>query len=190
MDHRKTLAVAVVAALAGLGAQATFAHGPSTFVTGMSGYEETPSTLSTPGSGEFAAKVSKDETRIDWVLTYRNLESNVTQAHIHFARPALSGPIVLFLCTNLGNAPASVPVPQACPVANATISGSLTAADVIARPDQGIDSGEVGFAEVIRAVRAGAAYANVHTSGRPSGEIRGGIGKVRDDDGDVDDDED
>jgi hypothetical protein len=168
-----------------LAAQA-HAHGQSTFVTGMSGYEETPNTLSTPGSGEFSAKVSKDGTQIDWVLSYRNLESNVTQAHIHFARPALSGPIVLFLCTNLGNAPAGVPTPQACPVSGGTISGSLTAADVITRPEVGIDAGAVGFAEMVSAIRAGAAYANVHTTGRPSGEIRGGIGKVRDDDGDDD----
>ena len=85
------LAIAMAAAL-GLGAPATaLAHGKSTFVTGMSGYEETPNTLSTPGSGEFSAKVSKDGTRIDWALTFRNLESDATQAHIHFARPALSG---------------------------------------------------------------------------------------------------
>jgi len=189
MNHRKILAIAVGATLAGFGAQAALAHGggKTTFVTGMSGYEETPNTLSTPGSGEFAATVSKDGTRIDWVLTYRNLESNVTQAHIHFARPAISGPIVLFLCTNLGNAPSGVPTPQPCPVAGGTISGSLTQADVIARPDNGIDSGAVGFAEMVNAIRNGAAYANVHTTGRPTGEIRGGLGKVRDDDEDDDD---
>jgi hypothetical protein len=191
MNHRKILAIGVGATLAGFGAQAAFAHdgGKSTFVTGMSGYEETPATLSTPGSGEFAAKVSKDGTRIDWVLTYRNLESDVTQAHIHFARPALSGPIVLFLCTNLGNAPSTVPTPQACPPAGGTISGSLTQADVIANGN-GIDSGAVGFAEKVKAIRNGAAYANVHTTGRPSGEIRGGLGKVKDDDGDDHDDDD
>jgi hypothetical protein len=188
MDHRKTLAVVVATALGTVGAQAALAHGggKSTFVTGMSGYEETPNTLSTPGSGEFSAKVSKDGTRIDWVLTYRNLESNATQAHIHFARPAITGPIVLFLCTNLGNAPTTVPTPQPCPVGGGTISGSLTQADVIARPDNGIDGGAVGFAEMVRAIRNGAAYANVHTTGRPSGEIRGGIGKVSDEDDDDD----
>ena len=100
MTHRKTLFVAVAAALAAIGSSGAFAHGEATFGTGLNGYEETPSTLSTPGSGEFAAKISKDGTSIEWQLSYRDLESAVTQAHIHFARPAITGPIVLFLmCT-------------------------------------------------------------------------------------------
>lgn len=79
----------------------------------------------------------------------------------------------MFLCTNLGNAPAAVPAPPACPPAPATVTGTLTAADVIALPLQGIDSGAAGFAEVLKAVRAGAAYANVHTKAHPGGEVRG-----------------
>ena len=189
MTHRKTLFVAVAAALAAIGNSGAFAHGQSTFGTGLNGYEETPNTLSTPGSGEFAAKISKDGTSIEWQLSYRDLESAVTQAHIHFARPGLSGGIVLFLCTNLGNAPAGTTV-QACPAQPATISGTLTAVDVVAQSGQGIDGGATGFAEIISAIRAGATYANVHTVVRGSGEIRGGIGKVHDDDGDDDDDDD
>ena len=42
---------------------------------------------------------------------------------------------------------------------------------------QGIAAGE--FAELVRALRAGAAYANVHTTAHPGGEIRG---QVADDD--------
>jgi hypothetical protein len=33
-------------------------------------------------------------------------------------------------------------------------------ANVIPRPDQGIDPGAAGFAEMLEAIRAGAAYAN------------------------------
>ena len=40
---------------------------------------------------------------------------------------------------------------------------------------------------MVNAIRNGAAYANVHTTGRPTGEIRGGLGKVHDDDEDDDD---
>jgi hypothetical protein len=65
-----------------------------------------------------------------------------------------------------------VPTPQACPDAPATITGTLSAADVIALPDQGVDPGAAGFAEMIEAIQAGAAYVNVHTTGHPSGEIR------------------
>ncbi len=141
--------------------------------TRLSGYEETPLTISTTASGEFKAKIRDDGTAIDYELTYRDLESAVTQAHIHFGRPAISGMIVLFLCTN-GTPPMGVPAPQACPTTNpATITGTLTAADVIPRPDQGIDAGAVGLAEILAAIRARAAYVNVHTTNHPSGEIRG-----------------
>ena len=79
---------------------------------------------------------------------------------------------MLFLCTNL-TPPAGVPTPQACPAAPATITGTLTAANVIPRPEQGIGPGAAGFAEVLEAIRAGAAYANVHTTIFPLGEMRG-----------------
>jgi hypothetical protein len=138
------------------------------------GYQETPTTINTTGSGDFKARISQDGTALDYELTYRDLASQITQSHIHFGRPAITGGIVLFLCTNLGNAPGTVPVPQACPTTNpATITGTLTAADVIAVSGQGIDSGAAGFAEILKALRAGAAYVNVHTTGHPSGEIRG-----------------
>jgi CHRD domain len=151
------------------------------------GYQETPLTINSPGSGDFTAKIHSDGTAIDYELTYRDLSSTVLQSHIHFGRPAITGGIVLFLCTNLGNAPASVPVPQACPETNpATITGTLTAANVIPLPvvcptpttcsGQAIDSGATGFAEMLKAIRAGAAYVNVHTTNHPSGEVRARLG--------------
>ena len=146
--------------------------GQPTVATELTGYQETPLTINSPGSGEFTATIQNNGTAITYTLTYRDLSSPVTQAHIHFGRPAISGMIVLFLCTNLAP-PAGVPTPQACPAAPATITGTLTAADVIPRPQQGIDAGAAGFAEMLKAIRAGAAYANVHTTVFPTGEIRG-----------------
>src|SRR5438034_9066486 len=143
----------------------------------LSGYNETPLTLSTPASGQFKAQVNSSETMITYQLSYQGLEGTVLQAHIHLGRPAITGGIVLFLCTNL-TPPAGVPVPQPCRDAPATISGTLTAADVVAQAGQGIAAAE--FAEVVRAIRAGATYANVHTTLRPGGEIRGQIpGQIR-----------
>ncbi|MGP1674230.1 MAG: CHRD domain-containing protein, partial [Candidatus Limnocylindrales bacterium] len=46
-------------------------------------------------------------------------------------------------------------------------------ADVVGPTDQGIAPGE--FAELVRAIRNGAAYANVHSTNFRSGEIRGNI---------------
>ena len=157
----------------------------TTFATKLVGYEETPLTLNSPGSGSFTATVNAAGTAIDYTLSYTTLSSAVTQAHIHFGRPATTGQIVLFLCTNLAP-PAGVPMPQACPPAPATITGTLTAADVIARPTQNIDAGAAGFAEMIKAMRARAAYANVHTTLFPTGEIRGAVG-LRDNDDDDND---
>lgn len=75
------------------------------------GYQETPATINTPGSADFTAKIHADGTAVEYELTYRDLSSTVLQSHIHFGRPATTGGIVLFLCTNLGNAPATVPAP-------------------------------------------------------------------------------
>jgi hypothetical protein len=172
MNRNWALRPLVITALLALIMPVTAASA-DTVSTELNGYEETPMTLDTPATGEFKAKIRSGGTVIDYELSYRDTESAVAQAHIHFGRPAISGGIVLFLCTNLGNAPGTVPPPQACPAAPATITGTLTAADVIAVPGQGIASGAAGLAEILRAIRAGAAYANVHTMGRPGGEIRG-----------------
>ncbi len=149
--------------------------------TRLSGYQETPLTINSAASGEFKATIRDGGTAIDYELTYRDLSSPTAQAHIHFGRPAISGGIVPFLCTNL-TPPTGVPTPQACPAAPATITGTLTAADVIARPAQGIDTGAAGLAEMLRAIEADAAYVNVHTTTFPGGEIRGRLRGDRHDD--------
>jgi CHRD domain len=146
-----------------------------TVTTRLLGYQETPQTINSAASGEFKATIHDDGTAIDYELTYRNLSSSPTQAHIHFGRPGLSGGVVLFLCTNL-TPPAGVPTPQACPAPPATVTGTLTAANVIPLPTQGIDAGAAGFGEMLKAIRADAAYANVHTTVHPGGEIRGRLG--------------
>jgi hypothetical protein len=151
--------------------------------THLVGYNETPLTINTAARGAFRAIISEDGTAIHYQLTWHDLSSNVLQSHIHFGRPAITGGIVLFLCTNL-TPPVGPPTPQACPTTNpATISGTLTAADVIASTNgQGIDSGAAGFAEILKAIREGAAYVNVHTANHTGGEIRGRLGPDRDED--------
>src|SRR5690242_6161445 len=76
----------------------------------LTGYEETAATgggaVSTTGHGTFKATISNDESQIQWELSYNDLEGAVQQAHIHFGQRAITGPISVFLCTNLGNGPA------------------------------------------------------------------------------------
>jgi CHRD domain-containing protein len=148
-----------------------FAQGFKKISELLTGYEETPSAVSTTGNGTFNARISNDESQIDWELSYADLEGAVQQAHIHFGQKSVTGPISVFLCTNLGNGPAGT---QACPAPPATVSGTITAADVtnIAN-ERGISAGE--FAELIKAIRAGATYVNVHSTRWPLGEIRSQI---------------
>jgi hypothetical protein len=137
----------------------------------LSGYEETPSAVSTTGNGTFNARISNDGTQIQWELSYDDLEGAVQQAHIHFGQKSVTGPISEFLCTNLGNGPAGTPP---CPAPPATISGTSTAVDVTTRANErGISAGELD--ELIAAIRAGATYVNVHSTRWPGGEIRSQI---------------
>ena len=97
----------------------------------------------------------------------------MTQSHIHFGQPSVAGGISVWLC---GNPPLTPPAGTAlCPNPGdgAEVTGTLTAANVVGPVGQGIAAGE--FAELIRAIRKGDAYANVHSTKFPGGEIRGQI---------------
>jgi CHRD domain len=165
--RRRLQLAAVVAVLGLLGVvTASVAGGGSRNVREhLTGYEETPLTLSTTGFGDFRAEVRDSEIR--YRLSYGGLEGDATQAHIHLGREATTGGVSAFLCSNLGNGPAGT---QACPPQPATVSGTIKPADVVGPAGQGINPGE--YNELLRAIRAGATYANVHSTKYPSGEIR------------------
>jgi hypothetical protein len=137
----------------------------------LTGFEEVPA-LSTPGTGEFRAAVNQSGSEIRYRLSFRGLESPATQAHIHLENETNNGPIVVFLCSNLGNGPAGT---QACPPAGGTVRGTIRPADVGGgAAAQGLAAGE--FRELVAAIRAGATYVNVHSVARAGGEIRAQIG--------------
>ena len=139
----------------------------------LRGLEEVPS-ISTPGQGFFLGTLNAAGTALDYTVVYFDLQGTVTQSHIHIGQKGVNGGIVLFFCTNLAP-PAGVPVPPACPTGPGinTVSGTLTGANVITQTAQGIAAGE--FAEVVRAIRAGHSYANVHSDLFPGGEVRGQV---------------
>ena len=60
-----------------------------------------------------------------------------------------------------------------------TVTGTITPAQVLPATNQGLDAEE--FDELVSAIRAGVAYANVHSTLFPPGEIRGQIGDRQDD---------
>lgn len=150
-----------------------FAQGFKVINEVLTGYQEVPA-VSTGAGGQFRARISNDESSIQWELSYANLEGSVQQSHIHLGQAGVNGGISVFLCTNLGNGPAGI---QACPPSPATISGTIMANDVSPNipatngaRTQGLNTGEL--AELIRAMRAGSTYVNVHSTTWPGGEIR------------------
>jgi hypothetical protein len=176
------IAVAIGAAMAATTAASASVAGAAddatdTFRIELSGYQETPLTLSTSFRGSFRIQIDERKQEIKYRLSYGELEPDtavVNQAHIHIGQRAQGGGIVLFLCTNLGNAPVGSSAP-ACPPAPATVTGTLTVADIAVATStpHGIVAGE--FDEVIDAIQAEVTYANVHTSNFPGGEIWGQI---------------
>jgi hypothetical protein len=152
------------------------------FATELSGFNEVhfaggpPAALRgaifTTASGKFRAKLDGD--RIEYELQYENLMGDVTQAHIHFGQNHTVGGIVVWLCETSGTqAPQSVQaVTPPCPT-QGKVTGTIQAFQVLAQDLQGFPAGDLGA--LIRALRAGAAYVNVHSTTFGPGEIRGQV---------------
>jgi hypothetical protein len=126
--------------------------------------------INTKGRGTLNLVLNSNASTATYTLTYSDLSAPVTQAHIHFGKVHVPGGIFVFLCSNLANRPAGT---QACPSGGGTVTGTITAANVIAVPSQGITAGD--FNVVVDALGSDTAYVNVHTTTFPSGEIRGQV---------------
>jgi hypothetical protein len=164
-----TAATLVGAAASGASAAADDIQIQSIVFERLSGFQEDPLAFSTPGSATFVATINDKDQVISYRLSWTDLPTNVIQAHIHLGGRAQSGGVIVFLC---GGGPVDAPAP-ACPAGNASVTGTITPANVIGPVGQGIAAGE--FAELVTALRAGATYVNIHTTERPGGEIRGQI---------------
>jgi hypothetical protein len=170
-------------------------EGSRRFSEFLSGLKEAPSVVSTTANGTFRATISRDGTEINYVLTFKELEGDVTQAHIHVGLPQNSGGVVLWLCDSEAN-PSPLATTPPCTQDNpldkrsGRVTGTLTALDVQNLPANGI-VGAVGmtpgeFEEVLDLIRAGKTYVNLHSSKFGPGEIRSQLdnrGKENDDHG-------
>jgi hypothetical protein len=150
----------------------------------LTGYQEVPS-VSTVAGGTFEATIHPDGQAFDWEIEFSGLQGNVQQSHIHFGQRGVNGAIVVWLCgTGAPGTPLAGPTgTQTCPQSG-RVTGTATAANVgPGSATQQLTAGEI--AEVIAAMRSGVAYANVHTTISPGGEIRGRVnGSGRGDDRD------
>jgi CHRD domain len=143
-------------------------------------YQEVPA-VSSAARGFFKARIREGAGTIAYELSYEGLQGDIRQAHIHFGQRSVNGGISVYLCQTATN-PDPTGLAPVCGASPATVTGTLTAANVIGPAGQGIAASE--FAELVRAIRAGVAYINVHSSAFPGGEIRGqmrGFGHDHDD---------
>jgi hypothetical protein len=129
----------------------------------LTGYEEVPS-VNSPGRAKFTATLSSD--KITFTLDYANLTGPPAVAHVHIGQRSANGNVSFFLCGGGGKPP--------CPASvSGHVEGTVVATDVLGPTVQNFSPGDL--AAVLAAIRAGVAYANMHTAKLPGGEIRGQI---------------
>ncbi|PYT13389.1 MAG: hypothetical protein DMG59_20615 [Acidobacteria bacterium] len=151
------------AALAAALCAAPAAHAATeVFSAKLAGDNEVPP-INSAGTATFHMELG---STITFSITFSGLSTNLLVAHLHFAPPKVAGGVMIFLCGG-GNQPV-------CPAATSgTITGTISAANVTGPTTQGIDPGDLTSA--LEAVRDGDAYANMHTTKFPGGEIRGQV---------------
>jgi hypothetical protein len=141
----------------------------------MRGLGEVPPT-SSKATAEFTGKISADGTMITYTLTWSGLSTLPLFSHIHFGPTKVNGGVMVFLCGGGGK-------PPCAQATSGTASGTITANDIVGPAGQGIDPAPAGqFADVIRAILTHNAYANLHTTKFPGGEVRGSVLAHREDD--------
>ena len=141
-------------------------HGPIRI--NLSGAQEDP-TVITDARGTAVLRIQGNT--VAYHVRYRNLESDIEQAHIHIGAKDTTGGIAAFLCSDLGNDPTGT-APFVRPRRGS--SGCDRCCGCAVGPAiQGVPPGTI--ADLIEALRKGFAYINIHTVVSPAGEIRGDV---------------
>jgi CHRD domain len=153
----------------------SYAHAEP-FVAALSGFNEIGALASPSGAilsngrGSLQLDLDRHARTVVFTLTYSGLSSPVTVAHIHFGKVHVAGGVIVFFCGGGGQGD--------CP-ATGTVHGMITAGNVQAIASQNVTAGD--FDALEDALITNTAYANVHTSNFPAGEIRGQIHSGDDD---------
>jgi hypothetical protein len=134
----------------------------------MRGLGEVPPTNS-QGAASLQGKISADKTSITFTLTWSGITGPPLFSHIHFGPSKETGGVMVFFCGGGGK-------PACTQATSGTASGTITAGDIVGPVLQGIDPAPAGqFSDVIRAILTNNAYANLHTTRFPGGEVRGQV---------------
>lgn len=178
MNKFITLTAATLASLSAMSVDARNAK----FETELSGAEEVINTnvsgtvipvvgLVTGAYGEAHISLSRDRSTLHYRLKVSNTATPIFMAHIHLGPAGQNGPVMFWLFGDSSNNPAGTPLPRDDGPFTGEISGMITAANLIPRPDLGINTFEDAIANLVR----GNTYVNVHTTANPPGEVRGQI---------------
>jgi len=184
MRQQKLIEAAVVAGVVALWGGVAHADGSGAnseeFSARLSGFNETgplnaeTGAILTNGTGTLQLDLDKKSQMATYTLTFSDLSSAVTQAHIHFAKVHVPGGIFVWLCQTMAKPSPTAGTPL-CPTGGGTVTGTITATNIIAVPGQNVPAGS--FDVLTEALTSDTAYANVHTVNFPAGEIRGQVRK-------------
>lgn len=130
--------------------------GPSTVNAALSGARIVPTPITSAASGTAALTLDRDS--FDFTLALSGL-LNITETTLRLGAPTENGPALFNL------AGANV----------ASRSATLTSADLLAQPAQGINS----MADAVNAILGGRTYVEVRTQALPEGALRGQLGPNR-----------
>jgi len=192
MRRDKLIKAVMVAALVVFSASYAYAE---EFVARLNGVQEIGAltgptgAIRSEGTGTLHLDLDRQARTAQWTLTYSDvgttapLTGTVTQAHIHFGKRHVAGGVMVFFCANVATAPAGT---QPCPVNSGTVTGTFTSVNVLAIAGQNVKAGD--FDALVDALTSNTAYANIHTTALPAGEIRGQTHRDRRDHDDKDHD--
>jgi hypothetical protein len=154
---RRSIVLVALAALllvAGLAPGAIASRNPD-FVARMSPAQEV-APVNAPGAKGFAT-FTVEGNLLHYRVTVRELTGPATQAHIHGpADRGVNASISIWLCGT-----AALPGPAGTPTCSSATTGLLVEGSVTITREQ------------LAMIDAGLAYANVHTTMHPPGEVRG-----------------
>lgn len=153
---RKLSLIAVAAALACGGSSNTAAN---VYVANLTSAGEFPAPPQPNANATGTATFTVNASSVDYVITYANLSGPPVVAHIH---PGAAGTANSPIIPSFAGLPTTT---------SATFSGTFQATDI--KAGAGIAAGDLNG--LVAMMKAGTAYANIHTQANPNGEIRGQI---------------
>jgi hypothetical protein len=127
-----------------------------TLTATLTGSEETPP-LNTGAFGTATVIVDMAARTVSYRVEVFNLPSGVSASHIHAGGVGTAGPVIINFA------------PPLTASNDFAFAGTVPEAQFIARPEQGIRSGDDAFQAII----GGNSYVNVHSTVNGGGEIRG-----------------